>query len=161
MDIPDLLTEMATQIARLPALNGRAYYPARERVDQSPTVFLRMANDIPTRYTKARAGRQIVYPMIEIMVMVEKVLGPSKPQDEAKIDQLIGPILDMFDVTQGTDNINDRLPGLEGSVDRVWYDATIKRGVINLGVQECYGAIITVDPVFHRIAETVTLEAIP
>lgn len=161
MDVPDLMAALATQIARIPGLNGRAYYPARVLVEKSPTVMIRQSNEQPTTYEKARLGLQVVRASIDVVILVAPTENNDRPRDEAKIDTLISPILDLFDASASGGSVNDRLPGLDGHVDAVWHTATIKRGVLPWAGTECYAAVITLDSVFKRSPLTITLEVTP
>lgn len=161
MDVPDLMTEIAAQIARIPGIEGRAYYPGPDKLEHSPTIVVRQSNERPTTYSKARLGLQVVTASVEVMVLVEKVEDGEKPRDEAKIDTLIAPILDLFDVSAEGGSVNARLPGLSGHVDRLWHDATVKRGTMKYGTQDCYAASITLDAMFKRRPTTITLEDTP
>lgn len=145
MDVPDLMRELAVQIARIPELGGRAYYPALNQVETSPTVMIRQSNEQPTTYEKARLGQQVVLPRIDVVILVVQIKDNERPRDESLIDTLITPILDLFDASASGGSVNDRLPGLKGHVDRVWHTASIKRGVIDWAGQKCYGAVVTLD----------------
>jgi hypothetical protein len=158
MDVPELMAAMATQLAQLPGIGGRAYYPPPNRIVHSPTIVIRQSNERPTTYEKARAGQQVVLANIDVTILVEKVNDREKPRDEAKIDALISPALDLFDMSDVGGSVNVRLPGLDGHVDRIWHTATVQRGSVKYGQQECYAAVITMDAKFKRVPEIITLE---
>lgn len=161
MDIPDFLGELANIMRHIPETEERVYYPPIQSVTTSPTTIIRYSNDIPTRYIKDRAGRQTVHLQAEIVILVEAVNQLAKPEDEAKIDQLIGKYIDLFDLTAYKGSVNTKFPTFTDHVNQVWYDASVKRQSLNYGGIDCYVAIIVFDSVFRRTAQEVVLEDYP
>lgn len=149
MDIPDVMASIATRIAQIPTLPG-ASYPALDRVPQSPWAMVRQSPQQPTRYVKARAGKVQVLPMIEVVLLIVSDL--NKPREEARLDPLIGQVLDALSLGPDGDSYGVLMPDLPDHLDRVWDDATVQRGTMTWGKQECYAAAITVNPLFYRHA---------
>ncbi len=154
--VPDLMTAMVARLNLLPLLAG-ASRPDND-FPESPWAFVRESHQTPTRYEKARAGEQVVYPMIDVVILVKS--QAEQPREETRIDPLVNQVLDLFDVNAyGT--VNDMMPSLSGHVDRVWHEAPVVRGAIKWGAFECFGAIITMDAKFHRKADVIALEEAP
>jgi len=156
MDIPALMQAIAERIAQIPDLPG-ASYPALNAVPKSPWAMVRQSPQQPTRYTKGRAGVQVVLPMIEVVLLIESQL--DKPREEARLDPLIAQVLDALSLGPDGKAYDDLLPNLPGHVDRIWSDATVQRGTMKWGQQDCYAAAITLDGEFKR--KTHAMEVMP
>jgi len=149
MDVPDLMAAIATRIRLVPGIAGVSY-PMENRVPHSPWVMVKQSDQRLTVYEK-QAGRQVVHSFIDAIVLVKS--QEETPREQTRIDTLVTPILDLFDVNAVGDNINLAFPELPGPVDRVWLNATVQRYASNWGSTGfCYAARITLDAQFKRQA---------
>lgn len=153
----DVLHAVAERIGRLPELDYRAAYPGPNRIPASPFVVVREGVDVPTTYTKARAGEWLVLGSIEAIVLVEQVEGNARPRDEAKIDPIVPRLLSLFDGAPP----NILMPDLPGHVDRIWHESRVRRGVLTYGQQGCYAAVIPMNAKFHTRAIDLDNELLP
>lgn len=148
MDTPDLMAAIASRVATIAGIEG-ASYPALNYVPRSPWAMIRQSMTIPTTYEKRRMGQQVVFPAIDVVLLV--MSDETRPGDAARIDGLIAPVLDLFDANAVGGNVNYALPGLDGEVDRVWNVANVQRVALPWGESGyCYAAIITMDSEFRR-----------
>lgn len=154
--VPELMNAMVARLNRLPLLAGASR--SDNDFPSSPWAFVRESHQTPTRYDKARAGEQVVYPMIDVVILVKA--QQDQLREETRVDPLIAQVLDLFDVN-AYGAVNQMMPELTGHVDRVWHEAPVVRGAIKWGAFECFGAVITMDAKFHRKAVAIALEDAP
>lgn len=148
MDTPDLMAAIASRVATIPGIAG-ASYPALNHVPSSPWAMIRQSMTIPTTYEKARLGQQVVLPAIDVVILVKS--DEKRPGDAARIDRLIVPVLDLFDANDAGGNVNNVLTALDGTVDRIWNVANVRRVALMWGESGyCHAAIITMDAKFKR-----------
>lgn len=153
MDTPDLMRAIAARIDTHKATLGLrgVSYPALNTVPESPWAMVRESLTIPSTYEKPRLGHEVALPMIDVVLLVAS--SETRPGDAARLDGLTGPIRDLFHVQAGQ-NINAMLTGLDGSIDRVWDTATIRRVAVTWGeAGYCHAAVITMNAKFHRTPE--------
>lgn len=127
-------------------------YPPLPSVPKSPWCMVRQSLYAPSRIEKARAGQQIVYPSIDLVFLVAS--DPKRPQDAARLDGLVEPVLDLFDANATGGDVNLAFTGLlTESVDHIWNDATVRRTTVNWGEAGfCHALILTLDAAFKRKA---------
>src|SRR5690606_25763472 len=129
MDTPQIMAAIAARTRSIPGIVG-ASYPADNYVRESPWAMVRQALRIPEIREKARYGAQIVTAPIEIVLLV--VSSEDAPRDAARLDPLISPVLDAFDVSLTGGAAIRTLPGLEETEDakllQVWNEARVERG---------------------------------
>jgi hypothetical protein len=149
MDVPDLMAAYATRVRLIPDFAGVSY-PIRDTVPASPWAMIKQSDQQATIYEK-QAGRQVVMPFIDIVILVKS--QEETPREQTKIDTLVTPVLDLFDANTVGGNINAAFPDLPGPIDRVWLNATVQRFAVNWGSSGfCYAARITLDSQFRRQA---------
>lgn len=126
--------------------------PAINNIPASPWCMIRQSMAMPSFVEKSRAGKQLVMPQIDIVLLV--VSDEQRPGDASRLDGLIDPILDLFDANAYGGNVNTAFTGLlDESIDRVWQSAQIRRMAIEWGeAGYCHAAIITLDAQFARRA---------
>lgn len=150
----DLLAAIAGRIdARKTALGIRGVsYPALNVVPDSPWVMVRLSLQQPSTIAKARAGLQVVSASIDLVALV--VSDPARPEDAARLDGLVEPLLDLFDANANGGNVNTAFSGLlDEHVDRIWHEARIRRMAIEWGEAGfCHAVILTLDSQFQREA---------
>lgn len=154
MDTPDVLAAVAKRINDHKAALGLAgvSYPQDNTVPASPWVMIRQSRTLPTTYTK-RSALQMVQLNIEVIVLV--VSQEETPREEARLDALVDPILDLFDANATGGNINHAFPDLLEPVDRIWDAATVIRQPVNWSGQYCYAAYISLDALFRRTPQPI------
>lgn len=153
MDISHLLTAIAARIDAEKATIGLegVSYPALNSVPANPWAMVRQSTVIPTTIEKARLSRQVVLPNIDIVLLVAS--SEKRPGDAARIDNLINPVLDLFDFSAAGGAAAAFLTGLPAGshVDRVWDTATVRRTSLIWGeAGYCYAAILTMNAKFQR-----------
>lgn len=149
MDTPDLMAAIAQRLALITDFAGVSY-PARNDIPRSPWVMVKQSDTRPTIYEK-KAARQQVMPFIDVLILVKS--QAETPREQAKIDTLISPVLDLFDANAVGGNINRAFPDLPDPVGRIWLNATVQRQAIDWGTAGfCYAARITLDSAFTRHA---------
>lgn len=156
MGTKDLLEAIAAVIdAKKDAigLTGGAHYPALNTVPVSPIAFVRTSRYLPSTIEKPRAGQQRARLGIDVLLLVRS--SERRPQDAARLDGLIEPILDLFDANLYGGNVNGAFAGhnLPGNVERVWHEAVLRTMPIDYGeAGYCHAAILTLDAEFARKA---------
>jgi hypothetical protein len=156
-DIPDIMRAVALRLHRDRArltLEG-ANYPPRNDVPSSPWAMVRQSLRIPAIYEKARYGRQEVSVPIDIVVLV--TAEQDNQRDAARLDPVISPILDTFDVSRTGGAAIRTLPDLQetdtAKLRQIWNQARVERGPLKWGTQHCHAALIRLDVVFQRTPE--------
>src|SRR5690606_21465589 len=98
-DTPDVMWAIAQRLQEDRTRFGiaGASYPALDHVPESPWAMVRQSLRIPAFYEKARFGKQIVSAPIEVVLLV--VSSEENQRDAARLDPLITPVLDAFDVS--------------------------------------------------------------
>lgn len=154
MQTVDVLTAIAQRVAAKQAALGLAgvSYPALPHVPQSPWLMVRPSLVIPATVSKGRAGLQVVQLPVDMVALV--VSDATRPQDAARLDGLVEPLLDLFDANANGGDVNHAFAGLlSASVDRIWQDATVRRMALDWGESGyCHAAIITMDTQYQRKA---------
>ena len=155
MDTKSLLTAVAAVIDRHKAALGLegVSYPALNTVPASPWAMVRTSRYLPSTVVKARAGQQRARIGIDVMLLVKS--NERRPQDAARLDGLMEPILDLFDANAYGTNVNAAFAGtgLDGSVERVWQEVVLRTMPIEYGeAGYCHAAILTMDAEFARKA---------
>ncbi len=155
MKTDDLLAAIAGVIAANRVALGLegVSYPALPAIPASPWAMVRQSVLLPTTIEKARAGVQIVRPMVDIVVLVASDV--TRPGDAARLDGLTEPILDLFDANAQGGNVNAAFDGLlTESVDHIWHEAQVRRAALDWGeAGYCHAAILTMDSQFSRKAQ--------
>lgn len=155
MQTRDVMRAIAARIERdKDAIGLRGVsYPAHNTVPASPWAMVRQSLAIPTTILKARAGLQLVRSRIDIVLLVTSDM--TRPGDAARLDGLVEPILDLFDANANGGNVNAAFAGLlDGSVNRVWHNALVRRMAVEWGeAGYCHAVVISLDVEFQRRAE--------
>lgn len=155
MDMPDLLAAIAERIRQVPGVAG-ASYPQLDTVPASPWVMVIDGNQAgPTIYRRSYDGHEVQGRVtIRILVKSQK----DRPREATKIDTIVGPILDALDPAIAGGVANELLPGLPGTLDRIWDEATVVRGSTeDYAGEHCYAADIGLDPLFRREPQEIPL----
>lgn len=145
------IAQVIDQKKHLIGLEGVSY-PAINYVPASPWVMVRQSLTAPGQVAKARAGLQMVEIPVDLVVLVAS--NAQQPDDAARLDTVLHPLLDLFDANAHGGNVNYAFSGvLTESVDRVWNTARPRRAVLDWGETGfCHALIITLDSAFQRRA---------
>lgn len=145
INVPELLTAMA---ARLEDVNGiaSAHYPAPNYIDASecPAVVLYWGGDQDT-LIEPDMNEETWLPAIMARVMVPR--DGDTPQEFAKVDALLTPIVDAFPI--GT----VRLDGISGNVDVLYVNRLRPSLQVGYADSQYYAAEVYFRCKFHRPQE--------
>lgn len=148
MDVPELLTAMAARLREVPGV-ASAHYPAPNYLDGSecPAVVLYWGGDQDTQIGPDFNTDETWLPMLTARVMVPR--EGDTPQEFARIDALLTPIVDAFPV--GT----VRLEGVSGHVDVLYVNRLRPSLEIEYAGHKFYGAEVFFSCKFHRPQEVI------
>lgn len=157
MDTLELMRAIANRIdAHKSALRIEGVScPPINTVPRSPWAMVRTSATFPTTVEKARLGQQVWLPSIDVVVLVRS--DQKRPADAARLDHVLTPLLDLFDMENADPATNTLFPGIGGHVDRVWNVAQVRQMALDWGEAGfCHALIVTLDAKFRRGAEAVT-----
>lgn len=150
MDVPELMTSIATRLRLVPGL-VEVYYPKPNTIAKSPCAVLIDGGGQggPTVY-RQDMRRHLVLPHITIRVLVKSL--KQTPREESRLDELVPRIIGALDPVAAGGSVSAILPGLSGHVDRLWSEVQVFRGETDYAGEVCYAADIVIDPKFHSTA---------
>lgn len=140
--VPEIITAMAGVIRTVDGISA-VHYPAPQTVKQGPDVVLYWGGDGDTAI-----GMDLSQRMWEPLVRAH-VLTPLKgntPAEFARIDNLLTPIVDAFDIGSTT----QVMPSLAGAVNRCQVVRLRPSLLIEYAGHSYYGAEIYWSIKFHR-----------
>ena len=147
MDVPELLTAMAARLREVPGI-ASAHYPAPNYLEAAdcPAVVLYWGGDQDT-LIEPDMNEETWLPAIMARVMVPR--EGDTPQEFARIDELLTPIVDAFPI--GT----VRLPNTGGHVDVLYVNRLRPSLQVGYANHEYYAAEVYFRCKFHRPQEVI------
>jgi hypothetical protein len=109
--VPEILAAMGSKIATVPGIRA-AYYPPPKTIPSGPVVVLYWGSDVDTEISNDLSQRMWL-PAVKAQILTP--MKGNTPAEFGVIDNLITPIVDLFDTGPAT----KVLPTLGGKVDRL------------------------------------------
>lgn len=148
----DVLAAIAARIDQVKVAIGLrgVSYPALNTVPGSPWAMVQKSVAIPSRFTKERAGLEVVYLSVDVVLLVTS--DHKRPGDAARLDGLAARITDLFDANANGGNVNNAFRGLlDEPVDQIWNDAPTRRLAADWAEGGyCHAEILTMNAKFKR-----------
>lgn len=142
--VPEILAAMATKIATVDGIKA-AHYPPPKTIPYGPMVVLYWGSDVDTEISNDLSQRMWT-PAVKAQILTP--MKGNTPAEFGVIDDLITPIVDLFDTGSAT----KVLPTLLGKVDRLQVVRVRPTLQIDYAGSLFYGAELFFSIKFHRRA---------